>query len=504
MRLLDLEKFNPITIQCHDNPDADTMSSGFALYCYFKSKHKDVKLIYSGHNQINKKNMLMMKDNLHIPIEYYIQGKDEVLPGLLITVDCQYGSGNVTKLAAEQVAIIDHHPQECYDVDLCRIQTNLGSCATLVWTMLREEGYPVKDDIDLGTALYYGLYMDTNQFAELFHPLDMDMRDALSFNQNIIMQFRYANLSLKELEIAGVALIRCNYNAKYHFAVIKVQPCDPNILGLISDFLLQVEEIDSCIVYNELNEGYKISIRSCTKAVKANEMAAFLTEEIGSGGGKEDKAGGFISQKLYEEKYSGIQSETYFANQMRVFFENYIVIRVKGGLDLSKMQKFRRKKQVLCYIKAGELGNEGEKVSLRSEVSSFDFSIGEKDYFVIDRDGSFQEFSEEGFKTYMEEENQVPPVDYCKQLHFIPTVKYWKYGEMRPLMDFAKTCVPTEEFWVYAKRLDNCVKVVLDDDDNNYLRGMPGEYLLVGSGFNAKVNIKSEEEFLAMFEPLSL
>ena len=27
MRLRDLEKYNPITIQCHDNPDADAIAS---------------------------------------------------------------------------------------------------------------------------------------------------------------------------------------------------------------------------------------------------------------------------------------------------------------------------------------------------------------------------------------------------------------------------------------------------------------------------------------------
>ena len=32
MRLRDLELFDPITIQCHDNPDADALGAGYALY----------------------------------------------------------------------------------------------------------------------------------------------------------------------------------------------------------------------------------------------------------------------------------------------------------------------------------------------------------------------------------------------------------------------------------------------------------------------------------------
>ena len=48
MKLGTLEKYNNIVIQMHDNPDADAMGSGYALYVYFKSKGKNVRLIYGG------------------------------------------------------------------------------------------------------------------------------------------------------------------------------------------------------------------------------------------------------------------------------------------------------------------------------------------------------------------------------------------------------------------------------------------------------------------------
>lgn len=154
---------------------------------------------------------------------------------------------------------------------------------------------------DLGTALYYGLFMDTNQFSELSNPVDMDMRESLNFDKNLVSLFRNSNISLKELEIAGVALLRCNYNDDYQFAVIHSQPCDPNVLGLISDFLLQVAGVNTCVVYNEDSGGYKFSVRSCIREVNASELSDYLSEGIGSGGGHVEKAGGYISMKLYEE-----------------------------------------------------------------------------------------------------------------------------------------------------------------------------------------------------------
>jgi bifunctional oligoribonuclease and PAP phosphatase NrnA len=81
-----------------------------------------------------------------------------------------------------------------------RLQPNMGSCATLVWTMLQEMHYPVEKNRDLGTALYYGLYMDTNQFSELSNPVDMDMRESLNFDKNQISLFRNSNFSPHRLQ----------------------------------------------------------------------------------------------------------------------------------------------------------------------------------------------------------------------------------------------------------------------------------------------------------------
>lgn len=111
MKLKDLESYSSITIQCHDNPDADALASGYGIYCYFKKLGKKTKLVYSGRNQIRKANLKLMIDKLHIPIEHLKQPEPKKAE-LLITVDCQYGAGNVSKLPAKAVAVIDHHQQE--------------------------------------------------------------------------------------------------------------------------------------------------------------------------------------------------------------------------------------------------------------------------------------------------------------------------------------------------------------------------------------------------------
>ena len=321
MKLSQLTEFSQITSHCHDNPEADASAAGFGLFCFFKEAGVEVSLVYAGRNRIGKTNLCMMIEKLKIPITY-LEDTETPIRGLLLMVDCQYGGGNVTRLSAEHVAEIDHHTSntvETVETELSEIHPSLGSCATLVWQMLLEEDFDFMGQSRLGTAFYYGLFNDTNQFAEIYNPLDMEMRDRIPCDKQLITQFRNSTLSLKELETAGIALIRQNYNSEGHFTVIHAEPCDPNLLGLISDFVLQVDEIHSCVVYSEQPDGYKFSVRSCVSQISAAKMAEYLAVGIGSGGGHVEKAGGFLSRSKYEKTIGDISTEKYFKDKIMNF-----------------------------------------------------------------------------------------------------------------------------------------------------------------------------------------
>ena len=205
MKLRDLERYNDIVIQLHDNPDADAIGSGFAIYKYFEGKGKTVRLIYGGSFKIAKSNVVILVDALKIPVEY-VDRIDK--PELLITVDCQYGEGNVTHFDADNIAMIDHHNTGRTSDDMCEIRSHIVSCATVVYDMLRKEGVDVNQDRDIATALYYGLYMDSNGLSELRHPLERDMIDDLQYNKSLIVKLINSNFSIQEMETAGMALAK--------------------------------------------------------------------------------------------------------------------------------------------------------------------------------------------------------------------------------------------------------------------------------------------------------
>lgn len=303
MRLRDLLEYNQIVVQCHDNPDADAIASGYGVYTYLKNHGKDVRLVYCGRNIIRKSNLVTMVRELEIPVEHVRNSEMEKTAELLVTVDCQYGEGNVSMYPAENVAVIDHHRVERKLPPLNRVESNFGACSTLVWSMLLEEGIDANTDEDLITALYYGLYTDTGYFDAIYQEKDILLKEQAAFDAGLITKLKNANISIEELETAGAALLRCDYNEQYRFAVVKAGPCDPNVLGLISDMVLEVDAIDVCVVFNLQPNGVKMSIRSCEEEISANELATKLCMGLGSGGGHDVKAGGFLQMGLLTKAY---------------------------------------------------------------------------------------------------------------------------------------------------------------------------------------------------------
>lgn len=497
MRLRELLKYDDIVIQCHDNPDADAIASGYGLYTYFKNQGKQVKLIYGGRYAIQKSNLVLMVSELQIPIQHVDTLE---MPGLLITVDCQYGEGNVTRFEAEQIAVIDHHQVSGELPELSEVRSNLGACATLVRELLKEEGIDLNEDRGIATALYYGLLTDTNQFTEISHPLDKDLRDDAAFERSLITRFRNANLSLKELEIAGMALIGYDYNATYRYAVAEAKPCDHNILGMISDLMLEVDAVDTCLVYSVLPFGVKISVRSCIKEVRASELAEFIVQGIGSGGGHLEKAGGFIQMELLDKAYEhycrnqeiqvlrefgaeghGIHPDTDGINgflrwRMDDYFDDVEIIHAKDyEIDITDMTRCQKRKLPVGYVKATELFESGTTVCVRTLEGDLDVTIADDIYIMIGIKGEIYPNKKEKF----EQSYQLLDEPYQFEGEYEPLIKDTVEGRNISLIPHAGVCISSGETYIYVKQLDHRVKVFTEWDKEKYMLGKEGDYLAV-------------------------
>lgn len=291
MTLTDLLAYEDIVIQCHDNPDADAIASGWGLLRFFEWHGRPARLLYGGPDEIQKANLCLLVSKLHIPIRHVQQLEEK--PGLLICVDCQYNGGKAQLFEAQTVAVIDHHqPGAPVCSPLWEVRSSYGACATVVWKMLCEAGMPIEQN--LATALYYGLFMDTKRLEDLHAAPDIAMRTALEgcCRESVLLQLKNNNLSPLQQRTVGLALAGARYDLENRFVLSAAEPCDANILGIISDQLLETEGIDVCVAYARCGQDIRLSVRSCTWMIHANTLAGMLTD--GHGGGHLRKAGGVL------------------------------------------------------------------------------------------------------------------------------------------------------------------------------------------------------------------
>ena len=485
--LRDFLNYQNIVIQCHDNPDADALASGFALKLYLKKQGIDAPFIYGGRHTVSKSNLVLMIQHLGIPVTHVSKLEK---PDLLICVDCQYGESNVTHFEADNVAVIDHHQIISTVPELSIVRSNYGSCSTLIYELLSTEGYNIntdfgditKDETSLATALYYGLMTDTSNFAEISHPADRDLHDFAKYDITEITLFRNSNFSKEELFIAADALREAKYSSEYPCGIIVSAPCDPNILGLVSDMFLEVDSIGTCLVYNVLEDGAKFSVRSCVKEVKANELASFLGEGLGGGGGHLVKAGGFLRKQLLIQhgiSFNEDSIEDYFKSALDKYFKETQIIYAGEHTEDPAGLKFYRKNSVkVGFVKSTDLAPVGNLVSVRTLEGDVDVAVNENHYIIIGVDGEIYPCTKKKFEsnyTVLDEKYVFPR----ERSYYYPTVINLGTNERVNLLPFAKTCVSTGGDGIYARKLTSRIKVFTKWDPDKYYLGKVGDYLAV-------------------------
>lgn len=487
MKLHDLLKYNDIVIQCHDNPDADALASGYALHWYLEKQGKSPRFIYRGRNQVQKSNLMIMIDSLSVPVSYEPDFDEK--PELLVTVDCQYGEKNVTRTGAENIAMIDHHQSMLSSGAMAEIRGNIGSCATIIWDMINSEGLDVNEDRKLATAMYYGLYTDTNKLSEMSHPLDRDMVDNLVIYKSLIMEMSNSNITLRELKITGRAIMEYEYFYDNRYMIICAEKCDPNILGVISDFAMETAGVNACVAYYSSSSEVKFSVRSCVKEVHADELAAFLAEGIGGGGGHLTKAGGtvrpdrlvesvggsYADGQISEKQLAKIASE-HFKHAMKLYYDSYEIIYAKTAeIDMTGMVLYEKLPQELGVVKLTDIFPDGTRVGIRTLEGDVDINVTGDIYLMIGIEGEV--YPIKGDK--LTRSYRLLDKKYEREFEYSPSIRNSVTGETTKVIKYASSCISTGVSRIYAKPLDKKVKLFTAWDDEKYYSGNPGDYIAV-------------------------
>ena len=473
MLLHNILSFDAIAIQCHDNPDADSIASGFALYSFCKAAGKKVKLFYAGRNTLAKPNLCAMVALLAIPLEH--EPVPAAWDGLLVTVDCQYGAGNVTRVSASQVAVIDHHIQERELPELFELRPYLGSCSTLVWLMLAQEQRILSPQVS--TALFYGLYSDTNSFAEIRHPSDRDMRDTLEVDERILKTLKRSNLSLDDLAMASAALNALEYHPEGRFVIIGVPSCDPNILGFISDLAMQVDAVDVALVFSSQEGAYKFSIRTGIREVKASELAVWLTDkDIGSGGGHTEKAGGSINKANYEGLYGEHTFFDYCLGRLRAYLGAYDFIdcATGNGVTVQGVLAYEKLPALVGYVPCCDLFPDKTSLHIRMLEGDIDIQVSPDTYLLIGTAGEIYPIGKAKFLASYTPSERVFSLDVA----YPPVVLDKDTGTRVYLFRVARSAT-SQKSRVSARQLTRGLKIFTTWDSEHYFKGEPGDWVAI-------------------------
>jgi len=469
MYLADLAGYGAITIQCHDVPDADAIASGFALKEFLESRGASVRLIYSGSDSVIKPDLLSMLEFLNIPLEYVNELPD---CRLLITVDSQYGGGNIKKFDAEKIAVFDHHRPEIPEGPDIIINPSLGSCSTLIWDLLSRENFNFASHMNVGTALYYGLFADTNGLAELRHPKDRDLADFRAVNRYIVRKLKYSSLTIEDLKIVANALSSPRLVGK--IGLLKAEPCDTNLLGFSSDIARSVKQFDCSVVYCCMPGGFKISIRSTVREMMSNELATFLVKDVGSGGGNIEKAGGYIGYTGLEKVFPGVSPEEFLVNRIEEYQANYDhVYSENHNLRFDSMPQFRKLKVPVGFTPSTTVFPDGTPITVRTLESDIDLNASYDIYLMIGVAGEVYPIK----KAKHEQDYDVHDKPCKTDTEYEPVVINRINGMRESLFLFARVCVPKEEKLIRACKLTRNTKVFTVWDEEKYFCGQAGDYI---------------------------
>lgn len=299
--LISLCRNKIVWIQTHNFPDPDAIASAYGLCQLLAEFDIPTRLCHEG--EIDKLSSIKLLKLIGTEMYSYHEIAAQMRPtDMIILVDCQKNGGNITTdLIGEELAAIDHHPVVNTNVYLYSDLRITGACASIVASYFRELG--VIPSPKTATALLYGIRMDTLQFSRGVTEFDIEMFAFLFryADKQLLTELEKNNMEFEDLRAYGVAIEHIRIYGVVGFSYLDF-PCPDALVGILSDFLLSLVEVEVVVLYAKRADGFKFSIRSERNDVNAGEIARKGLSEWGSGGGHPTMAGGFVPSSAFNVK----------------------------------------------------------------------------------------------------------------------------------------------------------------------------------------------------------
>lgn len=281
-----------VYIQTHNFPDPDAIASAFGLQQLLAYKGISSSICHYGRidsYSTNKMIECLGIEITNVNIDSHTTASDEI-----ILVDSQKGNSNILDLDGDEIICLDHHPIfEAIDYRFADIRPELGACASMIAEYFLENNIPINKNT--ATALLYGLKIDTANLTRGVSQLDLEMFHMLYKLSDISLleTLDHATIKLGDLKSYANAINSIKVFGDISFANTGAG-CPEPLIASISDFMLDLAEVNFSVVYSYRDEGVKLSVRSTKSLYDSGQITKSALEGFGKGGGHPAMAGGFI------------------------------------------------------------------------------------------------------------------------------------------------------------------------------------------------------------------
>jgi len=244
-----------------------------------------------------------------------------------VLIDAQKGNANITNLPTYEVAAIDHHEymgNKGYRFE--DIRPGIGSCSAIIADWFFENN--IEPPKGVATALLYGILMDTDNLARGSTDFDIDMFYRLYrlSDMDMIVELKGNEISVNDLDLYAEAFKTVEIYDELAF--LRLKNVNDSLLGAAGDIVVSIAGVNIVIAYAVKEKGIKLSVRSISNNIKANDLVRFIVEGYGVGGGHDNMAGGFIP---IENLSASRVLDTFIKHRAIEFYEKTLAMASTGS-----------------------------------------------------------------------------------------------------------------------------------------------------------------------------
>ena len=324
-----LAEGSEINIVCHNNPDPDCLASALALGRIAAAAGIDEQqILYSGDisHQQNRAFVNLLDIDLQPFDSATVQNRQP--DSLLAFVDHSIpGENNTVPPDTNVDIVIDHHPAEDIDARFIDHREEAGAAATILTEHVRILDIDI--DTDLATALLFAIRSDTLEFLRGATPEEYDAAGHLHeyADQEMIRRLSSPSVSGGTIDAISTAIDNRKINGAVLISHVG-RTTERDALPQAVDYLVRLEGVETAIVFGLVDDAIQISARSPDARVNAGKILNEAFEDVGSGGGHHDAAGGEIPLGIFAD-YTSDDA------QLLDIVEQIITTRLFAELNLS-------------------------------------------------------------------------------------------------------------------------------------------------------------------------